>query len=231
MTRSDNATPYKASDYDQHVGQVMPFYDLMHQQAIDLVKTVNPDAKCWLDAGCGTGRFVELALLAFPNARFILSDSSEAMLQEAKKRLTDQPEHRVEFLPAVRNEDLGLFTNRLATDVITSILCNHYLKPQQRQEAVLACHQTLQPGGILITFENIDTRTAGGARIGLERWKRHQLEQGRPLQAVEDHMMRFKAEYFPITIEEHLELLEAVGFRVAEVFWLSHMQAGLYAIK
>lgn len=44
-------------------------------------------------------------------------------------------------------------------------------------------------------------------------------------------MTRFKHKYFPITIGEHLNLLKRVGFRVAELFWLSYMQAGFYAIK
>ncbi len=58
-----------------------------------------------------------------------------------------------------------------------------------------------------------------------------QLEQGRPPSVVDDHAKRFGKEYFPITLDEHYELLRRTGFRNVSLFWLSYMQAGFYAIK
>jgi hypothetical protein len=49
--------------------------------------------------------------------------------------------------------------------------------------------------------------------------------------AVEAHLRRFKTQYIPITVSEHLDVLRAAGFRVAGPFWLAQMQAGFYAIK
>jgi tRNA (cmo5U34)-methyltransferase len=48
---------------------------------------------------------------------------------------------------------------------------------------------------------------------------------------VEKHLARFGTELKPVRIAEHLELLRAVGFATAEIFWRAHMQAGFYAIK
>jgi tRNA (cmo5U34)-methyltransferase len=47
----------------------------------------------------------------------------------------------------------------------------------------------------------------------------------------EKHAARFNSEYFPVTVQEHLTLLRETGFKTAELFWKSHMQAGFYAIK
>jgi tRNA (cmo5U34)-methyltransferase len=47
----------------------------------------------------------------------------------------------------------------------------------------------------------------------------------------EPHFERFDSEYFPITIEEHLKLLRACGFKTVGLFWYSYMQAGFYGIK
>jgi tRNA (cmo5U34)-methyltransferase len=44
-------------------------------------------------------------------------------------------------------------------------------------------------------------------------------------------MERFDTAYFPITVDEHLQLLKACGFETAELFWYSYMQAGFYGIK
>jgi len=32
-------------------------------------------------------------------------------------------------------------------------------------------------------------------------------------------------------VDEHLGLLRRAGFRNVDLFWLSHMQAGFYAVK
>jgi tRNA (cmo5U34)-methyltransferase len=48
---------------------------------------------------------------------------------------------------------------------------------------------------------------------------------------VRSHSARYNTEYFPITIKEHLELLDKTGFAACELFWHSYMQSGFYAIK
>ena len=74
MIQADNNTPYASSVYDQNVRQTIPFYETIHLETIDLVKTVKPDVSCWLDTGCGTGYLVEMALPLFPGTRFVLAD-------------------------------------------------------------------------------------------------------------------------------------------------------------
>ena len=87
MKQSDNTTPYKACEYDKNVRQTIPFYELFHAETIDIVKSLKPQTKIWLDTGCGTGYLVESALTHFPQTFFILADPAEGMLIEAKKRL------------------------------------------------------------------------------------------------------------------------------------------------
>ena len=38
-------------------------------------------------------------------------------------------------------------------------------------------------------------------------------------------------DYFPITLEEHINLMRNSGFRVVEILWLSNMQVGLWGMK
>lgn len=228
MTTSDNTTPHKSSDYDRSVRQTIPFYETMHRQVIDLVKRIKPDVTCWLDTGCGTGYLAEIALPIFPQARFILADPSEEMLQQATKRFQGTRGTRVKFLQPVESQDLDVHGS---IQVITAMQCHHYLHAPGRHKAIQSCYCILEPGGLFITFENIAPYTAKGVAIGLERWKHFQIEQGRSLSTVESHLKRFNTKYFPITVSEHLDLLKLVGFQVVETLWLSQMQAGFYAIK
>ena len=100
-----------------------------------------------------------------------------------------------------------------------------------RSRATAACFQLLDTGGLYVTFENFRPETEQGIKAGLDRWCRFQIEAGRSEKAVEEHRSRFGKNYFPITIAQHLELLKATGFSAVETFWVSHMQAGFYAIK
>jgi tRNA (cmo5U34)-methyltransferase len=221
----DNTTPHKSSNYDRNVRQTIPFYETMHWQVIDLVKSARPDVACWLDTGCGTGYLAEIALPVFPRTCFILADPSEAMLQQARKRLQSA---RLKFLQPVGSQDLDVDA---AVQVVTAIQCHHYLRAPERQRAVQSCYRVLEPGGLFITSENVAPYTDQGIAIGLERWKHFQIEQGRAPSTVENHLKRFNTAYFPITVSEHLTLLKTTGFQAVELFWLSHVQAGFYAVK
>ena len=83
----------------------------------------------------------------------------------------------------------------------------------------------------MILTENVRPVSEEGLEIGLDRWAQFQKEQGKGDEAVKKHIARLGKEYFPITVEEHLELLRKTGFKIVEIFWYSVMQAGFYAIK
>jgi tRNA (cmo5U34)-methyltransferase len=231
VRQSDNTTPHKSSDYDRKVRQTIPFYETMHLEIVDLVKEVKPDVTCWLDTGCGTGYLVEVALPLFPQTLFILADPSEAMLQQAAKRLHGVSDAQLQFLQPAESKELASQIGDVVPQVVTAIQCHHYLKPLERYQAVQSCYDILEDDGLFITSENVTPCTERGVQIGLGRWERFQTGQGRSLPTVENHLKRFGVNYFPITVREHIELLQAVGFRVVELFWLSQMQAGFYAIK
>ena len=231
MNASDNATPHKAADYDVSVRQTIPFYDAIQLQTVDLVLAARPEAECWLDTGCGTGYLVELAIPYFPLTGFVLTDPSTAMLDQARRRLKNHGPDRVKFLPPIGNEDLSTCEHQVHPQVITAILCNHYLHREGRQAAIEASYRLLAKDGLFVTVENVSPATEADVVLGLERWRRFQLAQGRSPSVVADHVKRFNTEYFPITVDEHLGLLRRAGFRNVDLFWWSYMQAGFYAFK
>jgi len=231
MKGMDNLTAHKAADYDEHVRRMIPFYEVIHNQVIQLAQAVRPDANVWVDTGCGTGYLVEQAMAAFPNTKFILADPSEAMLEQTRKRLTSTPLERLTILPAVDSTMLGSQVKPGSVDVVTAIQCHHYLQPDGRRRAVRACFDLLTPGGLFVTSENIAARTEEGTKIGLKRWKAFQMTQGKSEEEADKHLARYGTEFFPITVDQHVQVFAEVGFRVVELFWFSEMQAGFYGVK
>jgi len=84
---NDNASAHPADRYDAEIRRVIPFYDAIQTETLDLVRSVVPRPSLWIDTGCGTGAFVARALALFPRTRFLLADLSTAMLTQARARL------------------------------------------------------------------------------------------------------------------------------------------------
>lgn len=230
MGSSDNSTPHLSSAYDAQVRATIPYYDMFHQETLNLIAAAKPHPVLWLDTGCGTGTMVEKALKRFPVTRFLLADPSVEMLNEAKTKLAAISAERIELFEATPTQNLHLPVDR-RPDVITAIQSHHYLSKEDRHAATLICFEILNEGGVYVTFENIRPASKEGTAIGLGNWANFQCAAGKEPDAVRKHMARFGVEYFPITVAEHLGLLQTCGFRTVELFWLSHMQAGFYGVK
>lgn len=225
IAMSDNKTSAPAAEYDAHVAAVNPNYGRFHEETIDLVASVSPGPAKWLDTGCGTGTLALLASGRFPETGFTLADPSRAMLDIAAAKLAGRNIELI--LKGTQELDLpdGTF------DVITAIQAHHYLDAGTRKDATDNCFRMLKRGGLYVTFENIRPFTDAGVAIGLDRWRRYQLGMGRDPSAVADHLARFDAEFFPINVREHLDLLRCSGFAVSEMLFMGLMQAGFYAIR
>jgi len=224
--------PEKGSSefYDSHIKATIPYYQEFNLEIINLVRAAGREPALWLDTGCGTANLVSQAAKVFPRTRFILADPSAEMLQEARQKMQNNAVANYQILAPCGTQEVSLPQGE-SPDVVSSVLCHHYLDKEGRKNATERCFHLLTRGGLYMTFENIRPLTAAGTEIGLANWQRFQMERGKSSGAAESHIKRFGIEYFPITIEEHLALLKETRFKTVELLWFSHLQAGFYAIK
>jgi tRNA (cmo5U34)-methyltransferase len=222
---SDNLTAHKASDYDTEILKTIPYYSSFHTETINLVKAIKPDVKSWLDTGCGTGNLIEKGLPEFPDCRFLVADPSDNMLKICHEKFVGKP---VEILGKFTTLEIG---NEVQPEVITAIQSHHYLDVKGRKESTIHCKDLLKAGGLYITFENIQPENSTQEEFCLKRWGDYQVSCGKTPEQASAHLKRFGNDYFPIKISEHIGLLKNAGFAVVELFWMSYMQAGFYAIK
>ena len=221
---NDNQSAFNSSEYDRKIKQTLPYYDEFYKQVIELVKTFHNSAIKWLDIGCGTGKMGSVALENIELEQFVFCDSSAEMI-----RISEEQFHRPNTAFSVCYVQNLKYTNEF--DVITAIQVNHYLHIEERKAALKKCYATLKENGIFITFENFSPFTGIGEKVYLEKWKRYQLKHGKSLEECNKHIERYGKDYFPITLEEHINLMRNSGFRVVEILWLSNMQVGLWGMK
>jgi tRNA (cmo5U34)-methyltransferase len=224
----DNTTPHIAKDYDTKIEKTIPFYSSFHNETLELIEVINSNPNTWLDTGCGTGMLVSRAVTCFKNTYFVLADPSEAMINIAKEKFSEERNLNLEYLLA-GTQDIDY--PQESFEVITAIQSHHYLDFDTRVKATANSFRMLRNGGIYITFENVKPNTEKAIGISLQRWKQYQQRQGKSLDEVAAHIKRFGVEYFPLTISEHIALLNNSGFSTVEIFWFSNMQAGFDAIK
>lgn len=227
---NDNSTPHSSGVYDTQVRSTIPNYARFAEETIDLVRVQAPECPVWLDTGAGTGDLILHAYDNFPKTRFLLADPSEAMLEQAREKLCGITGGRIDFLePAGTTELRKVFTGK--ANVVTAIQSHHYMRAPERENATKVVYDALAENGLYVTFENVAPFTETGVQAGLARWGLFQVRSGRSFDTVEKHLSRYGEEYYPINIEQHLALLRKTGFRVVEILWYSHMQAGFWAVK
>lgn len=223
---NDNRSAFSADEYDRKIKMTIPFYEEFYKQVIDIVKVYFDIPVKWLDIGCGTGKMAETVFVSgLVIDSMVLCDNSQKMLETARKRFHSRK--NVKFIDCSILE----WNEKERFDVVTAMQVFHYFDKEERISAIQKCYDALCENGIFVTFENFAPVSQIGREIFLQRWKSYQLSQGKPLQECEEHIARYGEGYFPITIKEHMEILEQCGFRASEVIWVSNMQVGLMGIK
>ena len=228
MNKSDNASAHTSTSYDAQIRNTIPYYDFFHKETISLVQSIMRSPRLWLDTGCGTGNLVMKALNEFPDTRFLLADPSREMLAVARSKIGNNK--RVMSLAPISTQELRSVVKE-KFDIITAIQAHHYLSLDERRAATETCCELMNENGVYVTFENVRPFTRKGIDIGKAKWAAYQIANGKSRKDAYSHIDRFDKEYFPITIEDHLELYRNCGFAVVELFWYSYMQAGFYCLK
>lgn len=219
-----NRSAFNAVDYDSNIKKVIPYYEDFYIQTADIINKHANNSLSWLDVGCGTGKMGSIAFNTADIKKFVFCDSSPEMIETVKKRF-NFPEAEFYISDILKLNYINEF------DVVTAIQVNHYFKPEDRIVAIEKCYKALKNGGIFISFENFAPYSNTGERLFLDRWSSYQLDHGRNQRDCENHIGRYRKEYFPITLSEHINVMKKCGFSTAEIFWVSYMQTGLLGIK
>lgn len=221
----DNSSAFNSAIYDSNINAVLPYYTEYNKQILDLADVIGMKNAKWLDTGCGTGNLAFAATEKFEDVKFTLCDPSAEMLEAAKSKLAEC--NNVEF----RNISLQKLDYKCEFDIVTAIQAHHYLRIEERKRAVKNCYEALKEGGMFVTFENIAMSTENSEKLAITRWKNYMLSHGRTEEQTKNHMKRRGTELFPITIEEHINLLKEIGFKSVDLLWSSYLQVGFFAIK
>ncbi|HEY3759156.1 MAG TPA: class I SAM-dependent methyltransferase [Solirubrobacteraceae bacterium] len=121
-----------------------------------LVEQIPRQARRVLDLGTGDGRLLALVKRARPELAGVGVDFSDAMLNAARRRFTDERDERVE----IRRHDLSQPLPQLGRfDAVISSFAIHHLEHDRKRSLYGEAFDVLQPGGVFANFEHVASPT------------------------------------------------------------------------
>jgi len=164
------------------------------------------------DLGCGSGRYTELVAGLFPDARLVAADCSPAMLALAEQVLKGE---RYSFVECdLETADLGSLLGTEKYDLVTSNAVLHWIHDHRRLYCEI--HRILTPGGWVAIHQG----GKGCYRELVELAESLLRESGLWGKYFEGFVNPIKY----ITGEELADIVEAAGFRIADLHMvLSHV--------
>lgn len=204
----------EAGSYDGDIVRRVPGYVALQElSAAILTELLPPEAKL-LVVGAGTGAELERLAILNPRWRFAAVDPSEAMLDQARRRLDSDAAGRVSWLVGTI-DDLPLDDHRF--DGAVSLLVSHFL-PDTGEKAhfFAAIAQRLKAGAPLVTAELFLPANEATMPVLLSRWA--QLA-GLDAEGASSMIERMERLFHPVGSARFAEILARAGFASRQTFF------------
>ncbi len=154
-----------APDYDAARRRLVPCFDDFYGAALDAVAEADPGAAPrMLDLGAGTGLLSALLLRRFPDASLSLMDASDAMLEGARRRLSE-----VDGI-AFEVADFGAAALGGPWTAIVSALAIHHLEDDAKRALFARVAVALAPGGVFVNAEQVAGPTPARDAADARKW-------------------------------------------------------------
>jgi len=140
-----------ADDFDSHVREQLPWYDLVTDAVTFIAKNYIPKCGLVYDVGCSTGNITKklLPIIVEREARIIGIDNEESMLKKYKKSFNNS-------LPV--SAELGFVQdyNYFDYDVAIVFLTAMFIPKEEQEELFFQLYQSLNDGGCIIVVDKVN---------------------------------------------------------------------------
>lgn len=226
-------TSERIAAYDAEMEIMHPNRAKMVAVGLEILPLLPESSLTAVDLGVGTGYFTQRFLVAFPNARVIAIDGSEAAIEMARERLSafgDAVEYRTGDF---RNLE-SLLVGVTGVDVVYSSYALHHLTKDEKVATKRAALALLKPGGWFVNADiliaespAVEERVQQLRRAGIMRRAPDSYTQFRDDESTRAHLAEMEAEEGdqPLTLREDLDALAAAGFRDVATWWQEYREA------
>ena len=188
----------------------------------------NPQARQFLDVGCGAGNYSLKFLESLPNVDVTLVDLSQPMLARASERIGAVSTGEIR---AVQGDIRDLAFPAGQFDVILAAAVLHHLRGEDEWRSVFSkFHRILRPGGAVWIVDLIEQSTSAVQALMWTRYREYltEFKDDAFRERVFDYIEK---EDTPRSLIYQLDLLREVGFEGIELLHKNNLFAAFGAIK
>ena len=232
-----------ACGYDSAAQHIHPYYEEIQAKILELIEHLGSDITV-VDAGGGSGRFIEMFLSKFPLSRAVLVDQSKPFVHLSRKRLQRFGRRTICHVAKLQDDWFSLVDQPSA---IVSMSAIHHLEPDEKRRFYEHSFSALADGGILVNGDEIRSKDDAAYLEQCKAWASHMhkvMDQGlvpeSMCQALLDWEERNVGDFDGSrssgddcheTAEAQCRYLASAGFASVTVPWKKEMWAILEAVK
>ena len=141
--------------YDDWMKKALPNYEDIFKTALELIHFAPTDPIDVLDLGAGTGLFSKHVFEKYPNAKFLLYDLADKMIEVAKDRFRSYPQQFEFFIGDYRTLQI-----EHKYDLAISSLSIHHLDDNDKHKLFRSVFDILRSPGVFINIDQIRGETS-----------------------------------------------------------------------
>jgi tRNA (cmo5U34)-methyltransferase len=221
MTTTAFQDPDVANKYlDERRGS-FPYAADHLEMMLRVVQHFRPEPARIVDLGCGDGIVARTLLAAYPNAKAVLVDHSEPMLERARAAMTTFAD-RCDIVHGDLAEPMSTYAGAELFDVIVSAYAIHHLSHERKRALYGEVYDQLAPGGVFVNIEHVASPTRALEEMWEESFIDHIVDKsGRPYKDVA-HEFRSRPDHADNILERldtQLEWLRDFGFEHVDCYF------------
>jgi tRNA (cmo5U34)-methyltransferase len=212
--------------YDDWIKNALPCYNEIFSVAKESIPYTPDERINVLDLGAGTGLFSWQVFAIFKEAKFVLMDVSEKMLNVAKERFSATSAN-VELV--VQDYAKGLVAGEY--DLVISSVSIHHLSDQEKKVLFARIYSALKPAGVFINIDQIKGSSKFFQEYYWNDWLKKIRTAGVEEEKIQESIKRRKKYDKESTLADQLNWLKEVGFLEVDCLYKYYCMALFWAKK
>jgi len=218
-----------AEIFDDMLSRSVPFYTEIQRMTAEMAGYFSEENTNLYDLGCSTGEtFIYLDENIPTDVKFIGVDSSEAMLEKAKKKIESANiSHKFELIHSDLNQ--GVMIENASVVIMTLTL--QFIRPLFREKLIRSIAEGINEGGIFILVEKVLSANSLINRLFIKLYYDFKKRSGYNELEITQKREALENVLIPYRYDENMKLLLDNGFKDCDCFFKWYNFYGMIAVK
>jgi tRNA (cmo5U34)-methyltransferase len=218
-----------AQVFDDMLNRSVPFYSEIQRMIAEIANYFAVKNTNLYDLGCSTGEtFIALDQNVPSKVKFIGIDSSDAMLEKARKKME---EAKISHEYALIRSDLNQGVNIENASIVIMSLTLQFIRPLYREKVIRSIAEGINESGCFIVIEKVLSTNSLINRLFIKLYYDFKKRSGYDELEIKQKREALENVLIPYHYDENRQLMLSNGFKSCESFFRWYNYCGLLAVK